>query len=40
MAVVELEEYIDALKAEIARVEAQIAQKKSQQKGAASLFKF
>ncbi|MBM3549424.1 MAG: DUF1192 domain-containing protein [Alphaproteobacteria bacterium] len=40
MAVAELEEYIAALKAEIARVEAQIQAKRSQQKGAASLFKF
>jgi len=40
MAVAELEEYIEALKAEIARVETQIQAKKSQQKGAASLFKF
>ena len=36
----ELEEYIERLKAEIARAEAQIQAKKSQQKGAASLFKF
>ncbi len=40
MAVSELEEYIERLKAEIARVEAQIQAKKSQAKGAASLFKF
>ena len=40
MAVAELEEYIERLRAEIARVEAQIAAKKAQQKGAASLFKF
>lgn len=40
MAVAELEEYIERLKAEIARAEAQIQAKKSQQKGAASLFKF
>ncbi|MBL8687463.1 MAG: DUF1192 domain-containing protein [Rhodospirillaceae bacterium] len=40
MAVSELEEYIERLKAEIARVEAQIAAKKNQAKGAASLFKF
>lgn len=40
MSVAELEEYIERLKAEIARVEAQIDAKKSQQKGAASLFKF
>ncbi len=40
MAVAELEDYIGRLKAEIARAEAQIAAKKSQQKGAASLFKF
>ncbi|MBM3533541.1 MAG: DUF1192 domain-containing protein [Alphaproteobacteria bacterium] len=40
MAVAELEEYIEALKTEIARAEAQIAAKKSQQKGAAELFKF
>jgi len=40
MAIAELEEYIEKLKAEIARVEAQIAAKKKQQTGAASLFKF
>jgi len=40
MAVAELEDYIERLKAEIARAEAQIQAKKSQQKGAASLFKF
>ena len=40
MAVAELEEYIEDLKAEIARAETQIAAKKSQKSGAASLFKF
>jgi uncharacterized small protein (DUF1192 family) len=40
MAIAELEDYIEKLKAEIARVEAQIAAKKKQQTGAASLFKF
>ena len=40
MAVAELEDYIERLKAEIARVEAQIQAKKNQAKGAASLFKF
>lgn len=40
MAVAELEDYIGRLKAEIARAEAQIQAKKSQAKGAASLFKF
>ncbi len=40
MAIAELEDYIAGLKAEIARAEAQIQAKRSQQKGAASLFKF
>ena len=39
-AIAELEEYIERLRAEIARAEAQIAAKKAQQSGAASLFKF
>jgi uncharacterized small protein (DUF1192 family) len=40
MAIAELEDYIETLRAEIARAEAQIKAKKNQQKGAASLFKF
>ncbi len=40
MSIDELRDYIERLKAEIARVEAQIAAKKNQAKGAASLFKF
>ena len=40
MSVEELRDYIERLKAEITRAEAQIAAKQSQAKGAASLFKF
>jgi uncharacterized small protein (DUF1192 family) len=40
MSIAELGAYIETLKAEIARVEAEIAAKKAQQTGAASLFKF
>jgi len=38
--IADLEEYILRMKAEIGRVETQIAAKRAQQAGAASLFKF